>query len=81
MRGGEVGGIGRGGFLVEVDEGVIDVVDVGSTREDEVRGVRREEEGNVCISFLEGGVGSGNVGLVNLVEWGPGEGRGGGRGH
>ena len=76
-----MGGIGRGGFLVEVDEGVIDVVDVGSTREDEVGGVRRGEEGDVRVCFLKRDVGGGNVGLINLVEWGPGKGRGGGRGH
>ena len=81
MGGGEGGGVGRGDFLVEIDEGVVDVVDVGATREDEVGGVRWGEEGDVRVGFLERGIGSGNVGLVNLVEWGPGEGRGGRRGH
>ena len=76
-----MGGIGQGGFLVKIDEGVVDVVDVGSTREDEVRGVRWGEEGDVHVGFLERGVRSSNVGLVNLVEWGPGEGRGSGGGH
>ena len=81
MGGGEVGGVGRSGFLVDFDEGVVDVVDVGSTGEDEVGGVRLGEEGDVRVGFLKRSVGGSNVGLVNLVEWGPGEGRGGGRGH
>ena len=74
-------GIGRGDFLIEINKGVVDIVNVGSTREDEVGEVRWGEEGNMCVGFLERSVRSGNVGLVNLVEWGPGEGRGSGGGH
>ena len=36
-------------FLAEVDEGIVDVVDVGATREDVVGGVGRGEEGDICI--------------------------------
>ena len=42
-------GVGLFCYLAEVDEGVVDVVDVGATREDVVRGVRQGKEGDVRI--------------------------------
>jgi len=68
-------------YLAKVDEGVVNVVGGGVTGEDVVGGVRWGEEGDVCVCELDGGGGVGNIGFVNLIEWGPGEGRGGRRGH
>ena len=68
-------------FLAKIDEGIVNVVDVGTTREDVVGGVGRGEKGDVRVCELDGGSGVVNVGLINLVEWGPGEGRGGRGGH
>jgi len=36
-------------YLAEVDEGVVNIVNVGTTREDVVGGVRRGEEGDVRV--------------------------------
>ena len=37
------------GFLTKVDEGVVDIVGIGATRENVVGGVRRGEEGDVRV--------------------------------
>jgi hypothetical protein len=45
--------------LLDCEEGVVDVV-WGGTREDEVRGVRQEEEGDIGVSLLDRLVGGGS---------------------
>ena len=47
-------------YLAEVDEGVVDIVGVGVTREDVVGGVRQGEEGDVHVCELDSGGGVGN---------------------
>jgi len=64
--------VGQGSVaLLDCEEGVVDVVR-GGTREDEVRGVRWGEEGDVGISLLDRLVGGGGILFVKSVEFGPG---------
>ena len=42
-------GVGLVCYLAKVNEGVVDVVDVGTTREYVVGGVRRGKEGDVRV--------------------------------
>ena len=75
------GRVRQAGFLTKIDKRVVDIVDVYSTREDEVGGVRWGEEGDICVCKLDSGRGGSNVSFINLIEWGPGKGRGGRGGH
>jgi hypothetical protein len=64
--------VGRGSVaLLDCEEGVVDVVQ-GGTRKDEVRGVGRGEEGDVGISLLDRLVGGGSVLFIKSIEFGPG---------
>jgi hypothetical protein len=66
--------------LLYCEEGVVDVV-WGSTREDEVGGVRQGEEGNISIGVLDHLVGGGGVLFVKGIEFRPRGSGGSGGGH
>jgi hypothetical protein len=66
--------------FLDCEEGVVDVV-WGSTWEDEVRGIRWGEEGDVGVGVLDHLVGGSGVLFIKSVEFGPRGGGGSGGGH
>ena len=74
-------GVGWGSIaLLSCEEGVVDVVQ-GGTQEDEVRGVRWGEKGDIGVSLLDHLVGGGGVLFIKSIEFGPGSIGGSGGGH
>ena len=73
--------MGWGGVtFLRREVGVVDVVR-GGTREDEVGGVWRGEEGDIGVGVLDGLEGGSGVRFVEGVEFGPRGGGGSGGGH
>jgi len=71
--------VGRGSVaLPHGEEGVVNIIR-GGTREDEVEGVRRGEEGNISIGVLDCLVRGGGILFIKSIEFGP-RGGGGSRG-
>jgi len=74
-------GMGQGSVaLLDCEEGVVDVVQ-GSTREDEIGGVRWREEGNIGVGILDRLVEGSGILFVKSIEFGPGGSGGSGGGH